>query len=126
MVPTQEAYKLGLTLITLNEGDDVDDMTTRVTRLEAKSDYMEKKIEAMIDTLQLTHIAVTSIKERLDKWNGSIPHMAEDIKEQKADLKEVKEKMERVVVDYTEVKTKFLYVYAGLRIYFDNGSWRYC
>ncbi len=55
------------------------EIETRVAVLETKSDYQAEKLDKIEVNLKDTHGMVFSIKERLDKQNGAIPHMAEKI-----------------------------------------------
>ncbi len=57
-----------------------DELETRVAVLEVKSDVQSEKFDKIEESLKETHGMVFSIKERLDKQNGIIPHMAEDMK----------------------------------------------
>jgi len=42
------------------------------------------------------------IKERLDKWNGTIPHLSEDLKEIKEDYKKMGETLGTHIVEETK------------------------
>lgn len=54
---------------------------TRVTILEVRGEMQAEKLDKIEESLKETHSMVFSIKERLDKQNGIIPHMADDIKQ---------------------------------------------
>lgn len=58
----------------------MDPLEIRVVILETKTSSMEAKFEKMENRLEQTHELVLEIKERLDKQNGWIPHLQQDIK----------------------------------------------
>jgi hypothetical protein len=57
----------------------MDPLEIRVVILETKTSSMESKFEKMENRLEQTHELVLEIKERLDKQNGWIPHLQQDI-----------------------------------------------
>lgn len=60
--------------------EDYSSLDKRISILEVKFNAMEKTIEKINDKLEQSYDVSIQIKERLDKWNGTIPHMAEDMK----------------------------------------------
>jgi len=63
---------------------------------------LENRIDTLQDMFKETHVAVLSIKERLDKTNGAIPHMAEDIKNIRAEIKTVADSLAVKTTDLAE------------------------
>jgi hypothetical protein len=57
------------------------DLDRRISVLEAEVENMEKAIMKVETLVSDNYEGTLSIKERLDKWNGSIPHLVEDVKE---------------------------------------------
>lgn len=62
---------------------DINELDKRISVLETELENMEKSIMKIDVAVSENHEATMSIKERLDKWNGSIPHLVEDVKEVK-------------------------------------------
>ncbi len=59
----------------------LNDLDKRISVLEAEVDNMERTIMKIEVVVSDNYDGTLSIKERLDKWNGSIPHLVEDVKE---------------------------------------------
>jgi len=83
----------------------------RLSILEVKYEAMNEAIEKIDANLEESYKVTLQIKERLDKWNGNIPHMASDVKE----LKETLAKREETLIKRdaeakeTSTKTKILW-----------------
>jgi TolA-binding protein len=65
------------------------ELDKRVAILETEFQNMEKRVAKMDDIVTENYQGTLAIKERLDKMNGTIPHLADDMKELKADQKEL-------------------------------------
>lgn len=59
---------------------DVNDLDKRISILETEFENMDNTITKMETTVSENYESTLAIKERLDKWNGSIPHLVEDVK----------------------------------------------
>jgi chromosome segregation ATPase len=53
----------------------------RISVLEAEIENMEKTITKIESVIHDNYEGTLAIKQRLDTWNGSIPHLVEDVKE---------------------------------------------
>ena len=60
---------------------DINDLDKRVAVIESEFKNLKENFEQMKDSSQETFKLVFSMKERIDKQNGLIPHMAEKVKE---------------------------------------------
>jgi len=82
------------------------EISARVSILEVKSENVEKTLEKLGANLSENYKVTIQIKERLDKQNGALPHLVDDVQ----DLKEVQSKMfnsliQHVILD-AENRTK--------------------
>ncbi len=78
----------------------LNDLDKRISVLETEFENMEKTIMKVETVIHDNYEGTLAIKERLDKWNGSIPHLAEDVKEMKGTQVElVKLLSEKAVMD---------------------------
>lgn len=59
---------------------DINDLDKRISILETEFENMDNTITKMEVTVNENFESTLAIKERLDKWNGSIPHLVEDVK----------------------------------------------
>jgi predicted nucleic acid-binding Zn-ribbon protein len=62
----------------------ISDLDKRISVLETEFENMEKTVMKVESVVHDNYEGTIAIKERLDKWNGSIPHLAEDVKEMKS------------------------------------------
>lgn len=67
-------------LIEGSMAENYSDLDKRISIIEAEFENMEKAVAKIDENLQENYKLTLQIKERLDKWNGSIPRMSEDIK----------------------------------------------
>lgn len=65
----------------------MEDLSSRISVLEAKVSMLEKSVEKADQTMRDNYEVTTSIKERLDKQNGWLPHLIEDVQELKSMIK---------------------------------------
>lgn len=79
--------------------DDYSSLDKRISIIEVKYEVMREAIEKIDTNLEESYKITLQIKERLDKWNGSIPHMA-------SDMKQLKENFEKKGNDDKELSTK--------------------
>jgi uncharacterized protein YoxC len=92
-----------------------DEITSRVSVLEVQMENTEKAIEKLDTTTSETYKATLSIKERLDKWNGTLPHILEAVKELQNSNKETNEKLTHNAIQdaNTQSKTKVMWAIFG-------------
>ena len=96
--------------------DEINDLHTRVSVLETRFDNMEDVLsrfeKGMNDHAQIT----LQIKERLDKQNGLMPHMSEDIKALIKQQSEVSERMTHNEIREASrsVKVKIVWAVMGI------------
>lgn len=82
------------------------ELNERVSVLEVKIENMEETLKRL-DINQKEHAEITlQIKERLDKQNGLIPHMAESVREIADSQKELMKQMNAEAVDDASAKVK--------------------
>jgi uncharacterized coiled-coil protein SlyX len=74
--------------------DNYYNLDKRISILEVKQEAMNETIEKIDASIEESYKISLQIKERLDRWNGSIPHMAEDLKE----LKETQASLNKALV----------------------------
>lgn len=84
----------------------MEEVETRVAVLEVRGEMQEEKLNKIEENLKDTHSMVFSIKERLDKQNGAIPHMAEKIDEMSKVVYELKENQSEIKKEQTKDGTK--------------------
>jgi len=83
-----------------------EELDTRVAVLEVKGEVQAEKLDKIEENLKETHSMVFSIKERLDKQNGAIPHMAEKIDKMSEVVYELKENQSAMQSEQTKDGTK--------------------
>ena len=87
-----------------------DENDIKIAVLETRMDNSETLVSE-------TQRAVISIKERLDKTNGAIPHMAEDIKNIKNDIREVADSLSKKTSDMaTRLENKTIEIASKLEL----------
>jgi hypothetical protein len=73
-----------------------------MANLEVQVAVIENRVDTLETMFKETHNAVLSIKERLDKTNGAIPHMAEDIRTMRTEIKAVADSLSVKTSDIAE------------------------
>lgn len=86
-------------------------METRVAVLEEKIENQQNQLDKIEDSTKETHVTIYQIKSRLDSWNGTIPHLAEDVKEILTQQKVIVESIteEKIKSAKNEVKIKIMW-----------------
>lgn len=56
------------------------DTESRLAVLEVKNEVQDERFSRMENSVKETYNMVFQVKERLDKQNGAIPHLVEDVK----------------------------------------------
>ena len=59
---------------------DVNELDKRISMLEVEFENLESNMAKMDVVVHENYESTLAIKERLDKMNGSIPHLVEDVK----------------------------------------------
>ena len=85
---------------------DDNDLFSKVLVLEVRTENIEKTLEKLDINLSENYRATLQIKERLDKQNGAIPHLVEDVKELQKTQNILSDAFHKNVVSDTEQKTK--------------------
>jgi chromosome segregation ATPase len=90
---------------------DINELDKRITVLESEFENMEKSIMKIDVAVSENKEATMAIKERLDKWNGSIPHLVEDVQEVKGLQIQLLDKISKnnVADEKREVKMKIVW-----------------
>jgi hypothetical protein len=86
-------------------------LALKVYTLEADQKYLNDKIEKIESTLE-SHVEVTyDIKERIDKWDGFMPHMVNTMNKLADNQEEIKNSITKRELNNsaktTELTTKF-------------------
>ncbi len=84
----------------------MEEIHTKIAVLEVKSEIHSEKLDKIEENLKDTHSMVFSIKERLDKQNGAIPHMAEKIDVMSEVVHELKHSQSQLQKEQTKDGTK--------------------
>ena len=79
---------------------------TRIAILEVETEYLKSSLNA--HSLSLNHIEekIDSIKERIDKQNGTLPHMVEGLKGVSDSVKKLDEKLNVLTLGAVETRIK--------------------
>lgn len=108
---------------------DINELSIKVSVLETEYENMVKTLDRLEKNLEGNSALVSQIKERLDKQNGLIPHMAESIKDMHSCQQELIKKLTANTIKDSamNVKVKLMWglvtalagglLYALLRIY---------
>lgn len=91
------------------------EINERVSVLEVEFSNMKESLNKLSTALDKNSEVTFEIKERLDKQNGLIPHMAESVKAMSDRQEEMMDRLneEAVHAASTKVKMKILWAIAG-------------
>jgi len=83
-----------------------EECNSRISVLEVKSEILEKTLDKMDANLTDNYRVTLQIKERLDKQNGALPHLVEDVKELQKNQLTLLESFTKNTISDTESKTR--------------------
>lgn len=100
-----------------------DELIARIAIIEVKAENVEKTLEKMDMNLSENYRVTLQIKERLDKQNGAIPHLVEDVKELQKGQKELLDSVIKNTIADTESKTRLKILWRNIS-YFRSCGYR--
>ena len=92
------------------------ELNERVSILEVKFENMEDTLKRLMNNHAEHFDTTLQIKERLDKQNGAIPHMSEDIRAMTLTQNKMFSRMNSDKIKSENLDVKFKILWAGLAI----------
>lgn len=90
------------------------DIEAKIAVLEVQVDHLRQDAQARTAWLSSIDSKVDDIKSRLDKQNGTLPHLAEDVRSMSESISKMHEALTAVQTSAQESKIKMAALWGGI------------